>query len=109
MAAEITKDYSLGTMTQFEVTSPTDLAVRRFMDAQKVIDRNRVDQNDSSFNNGYTKSRDMKHVARIPILMLEIWAKQYGIPVYSKAMQEITRKKLNDPDLQWLRTGRGRI
>lgn len=109
---EIFTDKSLGTLTQFEILNANEFSVRRHMDAQKIIDRNKEDQNGGMPNKGYTPSKDMKHVARIPILFLEIWAVEAGIPAkdcFSNKMQDIVRKKLNDPEWKFLRTGMGRI
>jgi hypothetical protein len=113
MAKEIITDISAnGLVTQFEIISPTAFNVLRTQDVGGIVDANKRDQNDSSFNNGYTPSRDLKHVARIPLLVLEQWAKEAGIPrrkIYGKEMNEIIRRKLNDPDNKFLRTGLGEI
>ncbi len=109
---EVIKEVSQGIITKFELVSGTALNVIRTQDVQPIIDLNKADQNDRDFNNGYTPSRDMQHVARIPLVVLEQWAKEAGIPkakIYGKAMNEIIRKKLNDPDNLFLRTGLGEI
>ena len=113
MAKEIITDVSGGGLiTQFEIVSDTAFNVLRTQDVGGIIEANKRDQNDRDFNNGYTPSRDMKHVARIPLLVLEQWAKEAGIPkrkIYGKEMNEIIRKKLNDPDNRFLRTGLGEV
>lgn len=114
MTAEIIKDLSLGVLTQFDVkdNQSGEFGVLRKMDAQKIIDRNKSLQNDPSFNNGYTPSRDMQFVASIPPLLYEIWAKEAGIPrkdIFGHKMTEVVRRKLNDPEWKYLRTGQGRI
>lgn len=80
-----------------------------------IIDRNKNDQNDPLFNKGYTEGRDMKHVARVPLVILEQWWREENrrratkIPLYGKEMNEVIRRKLNDPDNKFLRTGLGEI
>ena len=101
-----------GLITKFEIVSDTAFNVLRTQDVSAILDKNKEDQNDSSFNNGYTPSRDMKHVARIPLIVLEQWAKEAGIEkrkIYGKEMNEIIRRKLNDPDNKFLRTGLGEV
>ncbi len=106
---DVTKD---GLITKFELISSTAFNVTRTQDITAILDQNKADQNDSSFRNGFTESGDMKHVARIPLLVLEKWAKEAGIPkrkIYGKEMSEIIRKKLNDPDNRLFRTGMGEV
>lgn len=113
MANEIITDTSQdGLITKFELISATAFSVTRTQDVQGILDRNRADQNDSTFRNGFTESGDMKHVARIPLLILEQWAKEAGIPkrkIYGREMTEVIRKKLNDPDNKFFRTGLGEV
>lgn len=109
---EIVRDLSQGILTELEVTGPTSLNVKRTQDVAPILDFNKACQNDPDFRNGYTPSGDMKHVARIPLVVLELWYKEAGRPaggVYGQAMNEIIRKKLNDPDNKFLRTGGGEI
>lgn len=113
MAKEIITDVAAnGIITKFEIVSKDAFNVLRTQDVSGILDKNKADQNDSSFNNGYTPEGDMKHVARIPLIVLEKWAREAGIPkkdVYGKAMNEVIRKKLNDPDNKFLRTGMGEL
>ena len=80
-----------------------------------IIDQNKRDQNDMDFKNGYTPEGDLKHVARVPLVVWEHWWKEEckrrskPIQIYGKEMQEVVRCKLNDPDNKFLRTGMGNI
>lgn len=101
-----------GIKTTFEITGHDTFNVLRSQDVAKIIDRNKADQNDRDFKNGFTQSGDMKHVARIPLVVFEQWAKKYGISKTEMMGQkgtEIIRKELNDPDNKFLRTGLGEI
>lgn len=113
MAKEIITDVSAnGIITKFEIVSADAFNVLRTQDVSGILDKNKADQNDSSFNNGFTPEGDMKHVARVPLLVLEQWAREAGIhkkDVYGKDMNEVIRRKLNDPDNKFLRTGLGEL
>lgn len=103
---------SQGILTQFEFVGNDAINVKRTQDIEGILERNKADQNDKSFLNGYTESRDMKHVARVPLIVLEQWAKKYGLQkneIFGEKMTEILRKELNDPDNLFLRTGLGTI
>lgn len=109
---EIITDISQGIITRFEITGLETFNVTRTQDVEKILDQNKRDQNDKSFRNGWSESGDMKHVARIPLIVLEQWAKKHGIPkkdIFGDKMTEIIRKELNDPDNLFLRTGLGTI
>ena len=59
-----------------------------------------------------SESGDMKHVARIPLIVFEQWAKKHGLTpaeMMGPKGTEVIRKELNDPDNSYLRTGMGRI
>lgn len=101
-----------GVLTEFQIIDQDTFTVKRSQDVQYILDRNAHDRNDSSFNDGYTPGGDMKHVARIPVVILELWAQEAGIPkneVMGRKMMEVIRAKLNDPDNEFLRTGKGKI
>ena len=95
--------------TEYRIKDKDKLEVRTYQDLGPILDTNKSRQADSDFNNGYTESRDMQHVASIPMIMLMIWAKEAGVDVYGREMNDIIRKKLNDPDYAYLRTGGGQI
>jgi hypothetical protein len=85
------------------------LEIRTFQDIEPIIEANKAAQNNSDFNNGYTPSRDLKHVASIPRVILNKWAKESGLNVFSREFGEYLKKKLNDPDNKFLRTGLGEL
>src|SRR3990167_5829843 len=108
MSEKIYTRDSNGILTTFEITGQETFNVTRTQDVEKILDMNKADQNDPMFNNGFTESGDMKHVARIPLVVFEQWAKKYGITkadMYGPKGTEIIRKELNDPDNKFLRTG----
>ena len=67
-----------------------------------------------NLNDGYNKSRDMKRVASIPTIALQVWAKEYngtnnwfGLP--KETQKKILQKKLNSSEFRYFRTAEGKI
>tara|TARA_R100000935_G_C2776136_1_gene139734 strand:+ start:149 stop:487 length:339 start_codon:yes stop_codon:yes gene_type:complete len=69
-----------------------------------------------TLNDGYSKSRELKRVATIPTLMLEIWCKEYlgnddgnwfGLP--RDIQNKILKTKLNDSNYKFLKTAEGKL
>lgn len=58
---------------------------------------------------GSGKSETFWHVGSIPTVVLEEWAREAGINVMSKEMDEVIMRKLNDPDWAKLRVAKGRV
>jgi hypothetical protein len=73
-------------------------------DVGPILDANKEDQ---SFATGYSPSRDLKHVARIPLVVAEHWLNKYGVNVLNPNHKAAVRKLLNDHDWLFLRTGGG--
>lgn len=87
----------------------------RTQDIEAILEDNKAKQNDRSFNNGMSATGDMKHVAKVPLIIWEQWwqkeCTRQGkiIPFYGRDMNEIVRCQLNDPANKFLRTGLGEI
>ena len=67
-----------------------------------------------NYNDGYSPSRELKRVASIPILALQIWAKEYNgqnnwwaIP--KDEQTKILKKKLNSGEYQYFKTAKGNL
>lgn len=75
-------------------------------DLEANTDWNKERQNDGS--NGYSPSRDLQHVASIPVYMVELWKKLYGIDVFNKDHEKAVIRLLNDPELRHFRTNNGK-
>ena len=65
-------------------------------------------------NDGYTASRDMRRVASVPPIMLQIWAKEYNgtrnwwaLP--KETQKKIMRTKLNSSEFKYFRTSEGSL
>lgn len=82
-------------------------ALQATQDVQPILDANKADQ---TFNpSGYSPSRELKHVARIPLVVAEKWLNDYGVDVLNPDHKPAVRKLLNDRDWLFLRTGNGLV
>ncbi len=96
--------------TRVKQLSEKEFAVIRTQDIESILDQNKIDQATNGY--GYSENRDLKHVARIPLVVLELWAKEAGIPrneCFGPKMNDIIKRKLNDPDNKLFRTGMGQV
>lgn len=84
-----------------------EFTVRYQADVQPVIDANKHDQVHNP--TGYSPSRELQHVARIPITIQMQWIERYGADPLAKGNEGLLRRILNDPDWRYLRTGGGLI
>lgn len=78
--------------------------VRRVQDAEPIIDANKRAQTDGD---GYSPTRELRRIASIPPLVLEVWKKQYGVDPTKPAHHDLLRRLLNDPDNRFLRVSEG--
>lgn len=67
-----------------------------------------------NLNDGYSKSRELKRVASIPTLALQVWANEYNgttnwFALPKEVQNKIMKKKLNSNEFQFFRTAGGKI
>lgn len=77
--------------------------LERTQDVSAILEQNKAMQNDGS--GGWSKSREFRHAAVVPDVILEMWAKEAGLQMNDKAFGEVVKRKLNDPDNRFMRTG----
>ena len=87
------------------------LTIKQTQDVEPVLKKNKELYN---LNNGYSQSKDLKRVASIPTLVLEIWTKEYNgdsnwFALPSDVQKKILKKKLNSSEFQFFRTAPGRL
>lgn len=92
--------------TKFIIKDKNSFDVVRTQDIEAIMEANKRDRIEGD---GWTENRDMRHVARIPLIVLEQWAKEAGLKPFCQEMTEVIRRKLNDPDNAFFRTGGGQI
>ena len=95
--------------TEIKVKQGGGLEIRTFQDLDPVLNANQRKRTNSDFDDGYAPSKDMKHVASIPLILITQWAREHGVSPFGPEMNEIIRKKLNCSEYAYLRTGGGRI
>ncbi len=77
-------------------------------DVAPMLERNKAM---ATHNDGYSKTREMRRVASIPLIILQLW-KEEGWDPFNTSDPDVQRKlaaKLDDPDFKWLRTADGRV
>ena len=69
---------------------------------------------ESTQNDGYTASRDMRRVASVPPIILQLWTKEYNgsnnwwaLP--KEIQKKIMRVKLNSSEFRYFRTSEGSL
>lgn len=85
---------------------PGEIAVVASQDTSTILDANKSEH---LYGDGYTPSRDLRHVARIPLIVAEMWLNQYGVDVLNQDHKAAVIRLLNSNEWSYLRTGGGRI
>lgn len=60
---------------------------------------------------GYSGDKDkaFKHVASIPLQIVELWTEMFGVNPVEPGNEALLTRLLNDPEWAWVRTSRGRV
>lgn len=96
-----------GVITMFEGDGNGGFSLISTADLEPAIEENKKAY--TSGHDGYTPSRDMQHVAEIPLLLVHKWMIEDGVDVLAKGNEDALRKKLNDHTYRYLRTAPGRL
>ena len=91
--------------------SNKQVIIERNIDYKPIIEHNKQLYNK---NDCYSKSRDLKRVASIPTLVLELWSKEYNgngnwFALPKDVQTKILKKKLNSSEFRYFRTAEGRL
>ena len=97
--------------TKYFVEADGKLTIKNSQDVDPILQKNKRLYN---LNDGYSKSKDLKRVASIPSLVLQLWAKEYNGTNNWFAIPHIERKrilklKLNSNEYRYFRTASGRL
>ena len=99
------------TKTRYIQESDGKLTVNNQQNLNPLLERNKklYTQND-----GYTASRDMRRIASVPPIILQIWAKEnngtrnwWALP--KDTQKKILRVKLNSNEFRYFKTSEGRL
>ena len=99
------------TKTKYIKESEGKLTINNQQDLNPLMKRNKRLY---TLNDGYTASRDMRRVASVPPIILQIWSKEYngtnnwwGLP--KEIQKKIMRTKLNSNEFRYFRTSEGSL
>lgn len=87
------------------VTDATTIESRQ--DVEPFLEANKVLSNTDYSQQGIKES--WWHVASLPMVVIEKWKVEDGIDVFNKNHWNAVKRKLNDPENRFLRTGSGRV
>lgn len=75
----------------------------RSADLQSNVDENKRQQNEDR-NRFKVDGVTFERVASIPLFIVELWKKQYGLDIFNKDHEKAIERLLNNPDLRYLKT-----
>lgn len=81
-------------------------AKQSFQHTARLLDLNKEAQNHCDPYNG---ARDVRMVARIPLIIIEKWRNELGVDYWNPDHQDKIDRLLADPEWRWLRTDEGAI
>ena len=87
---------------------------KRSLDIEPIIENNKKLFNQ---NDGYSSDKGLKRIASIPVVILEIWCKEYHkdqnkgnwFELPQETQKKILKEKLNSSDYRYFRTAPGRF
>lgn len=104
-------DPFLGVVETFSYDAMTDsMTLTRTQDCTAIIERNKALQNDNSHwrNNACLDENgiDMRLLACIPVIVEELWLRQYGVrldQLHDPDMRKAALRLLNSNEWRWLK------
>jgi len=97
-----------GIRTYHHYDHQTDVtSIQRVQNVEPILEANKRLQNTDHEKQGI--KHNWWHAAMIPIMVIEKWLVEDGINAYDPNDIKAVKKKLNDPEWRYLRTGRGKL
>ena len=81
--------------------------IERVQNVAPILEMNKELAKTNHQENGIKNS--WWHAAMIPVTVIEKWLNEDGIDAYNRDHWPAVKRKLNDPDWRYLRTGRGKL
>lgn len=81
-------------------------AIESRADVTAVLERNRALR---AAGDGYSPSRELRHVASIPPVVQLVWIERYGADPLAPGNEALLRRLLNSSEWSHLRTSEGRL
>lgn len=98
-----------GVITYFRGDGKGGCDIRHSQECQDIVDDNKRLQ---THNDGFSKSRDLKRIASIPVNVYAQWGMELGYDLNALSVDHrnaVIRRKLRDPDWAHLRTSGGSV
>lgn len=92
--------------TRFVEDSDGSLIVHREADVEPLLEANKALAADGD---GYSRSRELRRAASIPMAVIEKWKNEMGVDVFNPDHLPKVRQLLNSSEYLWLRTAPGRL
>ena len=105
-------EHNAGITTRYIQESDGKLTINNQQNVNPLLKRNKELYN---HDDGYlSKEREMKRVASVPPLVLQIWAHEYNgsrnwFALPKEIQRKIMRTKLNSSEFRYFRTAEGKI
>ena len=104
-------EWDAGVKTSYIQESDGKLTINNQQNLNPLLERNKKLYNQ---NDGYTASRDMRRIASVPPIILQVWTKEYNgsnnwwaLP--KETQKKIMRTKLNSSEFKYFRTSEGSL
>lgn len=98
-------DSNGGVLSEFHYDRSEERAIiNTVQDVEPYLERNKQE-----YHSAPSRFGDVAKVASIPEVIMEKWCNEDGINYMAHENRHLLRKKLNDPDNQFLRTRPGKL
>ena len=106
-------DYDNGIKTKYIQESDGKLTINNEQNVNSLLDRNKKLYNNTD-QGWVSKAKEMKRVASVPPLVLQIWAKEYNgsnnwFALPKDIQRKIMKTKLNSNEFRYFRTAEGNL
>lgn len=92
-----------GIIEKFHYDETTDTSyIETIQDVESIIKENKRQFNDTP-EFGKHKG-DLHRVASVPVVLMQKWAKEWGLNMYGEDFKVKLIQRLNDPDYKYLKT-----
>ena len=104
-------EWDAGIKTRYIQESDGKLTINNQQNLNPLMERNKKLY---ALNDGYTPSKDMRRIASVPPIILQIWTKEYNgnnnwwaLP--KDIQKKIMRTKLNSNEFRYFKTSEGSL
>lgn len=95
-----------GTEQTFHHLDDGTFSLKQTQDVESVLDANKSEH---LYTNGYSPSRELKHLARVPIGIAYEWIMKYGVNILNPDHKPAVRRLLDSNEYRYLRTSAGNL